>query len=75
LAKLDVDYLFVLVQQEEETLQHWEAMQHAPSWQEMKAVRLHHLYRLNSDPWRHYTADAMERVVQEMLQLLTGNRP
>lgn len=75
LAKLDVDYLLVLVQQEEETLQHWEAMQHAPGWQEMKAVRMNHLYRLNSDPWRHYTADAMERVVQETLQLLTGNRP
>ncbi|WP_152395268.1 helix-turn-helix domain-containing protein [Paenibacillus guangzhouensis] len=75
LSNLDVDHLFVLVQQEEETLQHWETMQYDPRWQEMKSVRLHHFYRLNSDPWRHYTADAMERVVKETLHLVSGNRP
>ncbi|MBW7457297.1 ABC transporter substrate-binding protein [Paenibacillus sepulcri] len=75
LAGIDADRLLLMVFQENETLAYWQALQHSIMWQELKAVRNNRVYPIPSHPWREYSAVAHERIVDESLMLLSGNRP
>jgi len=75
LAELDVDRLLVMVCQEAETLAYWESLQHTMLWQELKAVRSNRVHLIPSDPWLEYSALAHERIVEQAVQLFSGDRP
>lgn len=75
LAELDADRILVNVCQEPESLAHWQSLQTSPQWLDMKAVRRHHVYGISSDPWREYSASAIERMVDDAVRLLYGDRP
>lgn len=74
LAQLDMDHLLLNIRQESETLQHWERIRTSMLWQDLKVVRRNRVYLISSDPWREYSAYAMERMVQDMHELLCDNR-
>ncbi len=75
LADFDADHLLVLVCQEAETLKYWDTLRLSMPWQELKAVRNGRMRLIPSDPWLEYSAFAHDRIVDDSLRLLTGNRP
>jgi AraC-like DNA-binding protein/ABC-type Fe3+-citrate transport system substrate-binding protein len=75
LAQMDVDRLLLLVCQETETLQYWKELQLTVPWQELKAVKNKSTYLISSDPWRMYAADAIDRVVDASVAMLSGDCP
>lgn len=74
LALLDADHLLLNIRQESETLQHWERIRTSASWQDLKVVRRNRVHLISSDPWREYSAYAMERMVQDIREHLCDNR-
>ncbi|MNY38551.1 HTH-type transcriptional activator Btr [compost metagenome] len=74
LVKLDTDHLLLNIRQESETLQHWERIRNSTTWQDWKVVRRNRVHLIFSDPWREYSAYAMERMVQNIHELLSDNR-
>jgi AraC-like DNA-binding protein len=74
LAHLDMDHLLLNIRQESETLQHWERIRTSMLWQDLKVVRRNCVHLISSDPWREYSAYAMERMVQDIHELLCDNR-
>lgn len=75
LAHFDADRLILIVRQEDETLAYWKSLQYANPWQELKAVRNNSVYLVSSDPWFEYSACAHNRIVDEMLALLSEDCP
>ncbi|MED0670006.1 AraC family transcriptional regulator [Aneurinibacillus aneurinilyticus] len=75
LASLDADHLLLTVCQETETLEYWKTLQYLVPWQELKAVRNNRVHLLSSDPWYEYSASAHDRVVAELVRMLSGNHP
>ncbi|KQO18373.1 helix-turn-helix domain-containing protein [Paenibacillus sp. Leaf72] len=75
LSHLDPDRLLIVVCPEAESRSYWLALQHNKEWRALKAVRNHFVYLLPSDPWFEYSAIAMNRMLDEMLLLLTGYCP
>lgn len=74
LAHLDADHLLLNIRQESKTLQHWERIRASAPWQDLKVVRRNRLHLISSDPWREYSAYAMERMVQDIHDHLCDNR-
>ncbi|OCT11525.1 AraC family transcriptional regulator [Paenibacillus pectinilyticus] len=74
LAELDMDHLLLNIRQESETLQHWERIRTSRSWQDLKVVRRNRVHHISSDPWREYSAYAMERMVADIEDHLCDNR-
>jgi ABC-type Fe3+-hydroxamate transport system substrate-binding protein len=72
LALIDADLILVNVCQEPESLAYWQSLQNAPSWNDLKAVRRNRVYSISSDPWREYSAYALDRMVQDMLNIFAG---
>ncbi|GAA3399601.1 AraC family transcriptional regulator [Paenibacillus hodogayensis] len=75
LAEFDADRILVNVCQEPESLAHWQSLQSSPLWLDLKAVRRHRVYTIRSDPWREYSASAIERMLNDAVRLLYGDRP
>lgn len=75
LVEFDADRILLNVCQEPESLDYWQSLQTSSLWQDLKAVRRNHLYFISSDPWREYSAHACERIVDNLLKLLDGDRP
>ncbi|WP_438445418.1 AraC family transcriptional regulator [Gorillibacterium sp. sgz5001074] len=75
LAEIPADRLLLLVRQEEETLNFWRSLQTSAVWQNLKAVRNQRVYTISPDPWCEYSASAHERLLEQTIELLTGNRP
>ncbi|CAG7594777.1 HTH-type transcriptional activator Btr [Paenibacillus solanacearum] len=70
LTALDADYLLLNIRQESVTLNHWELLQTTNEWQDLKAVRRGRVHQISSDPWREYSAHAIERMVQDAYERL-----
>ncbi|CAG7638399.1 HTH-type transcriptional activator Btr [Paenibacillus solanacearum] len=75
LGRCAADRILVNVCQETESIRHWDLLSGSPPFQNLKAVRDNRVYTVPSDPLREYSASAHERLIEELLQLLTGNRP
>ncbi|WP_255433393.1 AraC family transcriptional regulator [Brevibacillus sp. LEMMJ03] len=75
LAEVDADRLLLMIRQEPETLSYWKALRQTPEWRQLKAVRNNRVYVIPPDPWREYSAAAHERIVEECVRMLSGNRP
>ncbi|WP_438350442.1 AraC family transcriptional regulator [Paenibacillus sp. FA6] len=75
LVELDADRILLNICQEPESLDHWRSLQTSSLWQNLKAVRRNHVYYISSDPWREYSAYACERIVDDMLRIMDGDRP
>ncbi|MBW4082986.1 AraC family transcriptional regulator [Paenibacillus sp. S150] len=73
LAFIDADRILVNVCQEPESLAHWQFLQNASSWKDLKAVRQNRVYSISSDPWREYSAYAVDRMVQDLLNIFAGD--
>ncbi|WP_240941392.1 AraC family transcriptional regulator [Paenibacillus sp. HB172176] len=74
LAALDADHLLFNIRQESVTLHYWEELRTKEVWQDMKAVRRNHVHAISSDPWREYSAYAMERMLEQAYERLYDNR-
>lgn len=74
LALLDTDHLLLNIRQESESLQHWERIRTSVLWQDLKVVCRNRVHLISSDPWREYSAYAIERMVQDVYELLCDNR-
>ncbi|HEY2491360.1 MAG TPA: AraC family transcriptional regulator [Paenibacillus sp.] len=75
LTQFDADRILLNICQEPESLRYWELFQSSSLWQDLKAVRRNHVHFISSDPWREYSAYACERIVDDLLKLLDGDRP
>ncbi|MDQ0297932.1 ABC-type Fe3+-hydroxamate transport system substrate-binding protein [Salibacterium salarium] len=73
LARIDADHLLIMVCQEEETLAYWEILQHSIEWNELKAVQKNKAHLIPSDPWLEYSPYAHWRIVDELINLQSGN--
>lgn len=69
------DTILLLVWQESGTLARWKELQLSPHWLSLTAVRENKLHLIGSEPWREYSPIALERMLEEAVQLLSGNRP
>lgn len=74
-AALDPDRILLLVCQEAETLEHFRLLKLSVHWQDLKAVRNNRTHLITSDPWREYSAMAHERIINQCVKLLSGDRP
>jgi len=75
LADLDPDHILVNVCQEPESLGEWHHLQSSAVWRDLKAVRKNRVHLISSDPWREYSAYACDRMVDDLLMRLHGDRP
>lgn len=75
LASLDPDRILLFVCLDEPTRKSWLVLQHHPLWRGLRAVQNGHVYPLPSNPWYEYSPIAMNRMLEEMLLMLTGKSP
>ncbi|WP_430112597.1 AraC family transcriptional regulator [Paenibacillus sp. B1-33] len=75
LAQINPDRLLVNVCQESETLASWQQLQESWRWQQLEAVRHQRMHMIHTDPWVEYSPIAMERMMETMLELLSGKCP
>ncbi|OMF37269.1 AraC family transcriptional regulator [Paenibacillus sp. FSL H8-0548] len=75
LNELDADRFILLVCPEAESRAYWLSLQHDKSWRFLKAVQKGNVYVVPSDPWCESSAVAANRMLDEMLLLLTGHCP
>ncbi|MNI23650.1 HTH-type transcriptional activator Btr [compost metagenome] len=75
IAILNPDRILMNVCLESESLNSWKQLQTTSVWRDLKAVRSNRVYRIASDPWRDYSASAFDRMVDQVVTLLTGDRP
>ncbi|MEJ8545214.1 ABC transporter substrate-binding protein [Brevibacillus borstelensis] len=75
LADLDADRIMLNICQEPESLREWQSLQSSAFWRDLKAVRRNRVHLISSDPWREYSAYACERMVDDFLKQLHGDRP
>lgn len=74
LAALDADHIMLNIRQESTTLNHWEQLQATEAWQDVKAVRRGRVHQISSDPWREYSAHAIERMIQDVHERFCEHR-
>lgn len=74
LTALKADHILLNIRQESLTLSYWEHLQATEAWQDVKAVRRGRVYHISSDPWREYSAHAIERMVQEVYERFCEHR-
>lgn len=75
IAAIDADWLWMNIKQESATLVRWRAIEASEAWQNLPAVRRRRVRLLSSDPWREYSACAMERKLEDLLRIPQGYRP
>ncbi|UTR13162.1 AraC family transcriptional regulator [Salipaludibacillus sp. LMS25] len=69
--RLNPDRILLNVCQETKTLESWESLKQSSLWHDIRAVRNHAIHVISSDPWREYSASAHDRVINEVLALLS----
>lgn len=69
IAALEADRIWVNVCQESATLVRWRELEASEAWQSLPAVRRRQVRLLSSDPWREYSACAMERKLDDLLRM------
>ncbi|MCY8092774.1 AraC family transcriptional regulator [Bacillus haynesii] len=75
IAAYQPDIIMIFVFKEPETLAFYRELQQSAAWQDLKAVRHHRVYQVNSDPWREYSACSHERIIRQAVRLLSGKNP
>jgi AraC family transcriptional regulator, transcriptional activator for feuABC-ybbA operon len=75
IAELQPDYLMLMICQEQETLDDWNNVQNSDTWNELKAVQENNVHILPTDPWFEYSAIAHDRILDQLLTLLSEHRP
>ncbi|WP_409340701.1 AraC family transcriptional regulator [Paenibacillus sp. MBLB4367] len=75
LTAYDADRILLNVCQEPESLSRWQTLQASSMWKNLKAVRQNQVYLISSDPWREYSAYACERMIEDLLLQVCGDRP
>ncbi|MDQ0176589.1 AraC family transcriptional regulator [Bacillus chungangensis] len=75
LSDLNPDRLLLLVCPDTETRNYWLSLQYLSQWKKLKAVKNEHLYLIPADPWFDYSCIGMNRILDEMLLMLTGKNP
>ena len=71
IAAYQPDIIMIFIFKEPETLAFYRELQQSAAWQDLKAVRHHRVYQVNSDPWREYSACSHERIIRQA----SGNFP
>ncbi|ATH93549.1 AraC family transcriptional regulator [Bacillus glycinifermentans] len=66
------DCIMVFIYKEPETIAYYHELQQTSAWQDLKAVREQRVYRIQSDPWREYSACSHERIIRQAVRLLSG---
>lgn len=69
----DVDYVALLIRQDSETLEQWQALSRSSDWCNLRVVREQRLRMLSSSPWREYSPLALERIREDLLQQLLSD--
>lgn len=62
----------IFIYKEPETIAYYHELQKTAAWQDLKAVREQRVYRIQSDPWREYSACSHERIIRHAVRLLSG---
>jgi ABC-type Fe3+-hydroxamate transport system substrate-binding protein len=75
LGQIDPDRILLLVCPEAESRSYWLSLQHTSAWRKLKAAQRGYVYPIPSDPWFEYSAVSINRMLDEMLLLFTGNSP
>ncbi|MFA1740329.1 AraC family transcriptional regulator [Lysinibacillus fusiformis] len=75
LGDINPDRLLFIVCPDSPTRNYWLTLQYLDHWKELHAVKNGHVYVLPSNPWFEYSAIAVNRMLDEMLLMLTGKNP
>ncbi len=75
LAAINPDRILLMVCPEAISRASWLRLQHRREWQQLGAVRNGKASPLPSDPWLEYSSIALDRMLDEMLLLVTGYCP
>lgn len=75
LVDINPDRLLFIVCPDSQTRNYWLTLQYLDRWKELQAVKNGHVYVLPSNPWFEYSAIAINRMLDEMLLMLTGKNP
>ncbi|MGN4126986.1 AraC family transcriptional regulator [Lysinibacillus sphaericus] len=75
LLELNPERLLILLCPDTDTRLYWLSLQHLIHWKKLKAVKNGHIYLIPSNPWFEYSAIAINRMLDEMLMMLTGKNP
>lgn len=70
LEAAEEEHLFILVRQDTRTLMEWKKLRRSPEWQALPAVRSNRVHLLSSSPWREYSPIALDRIRDNLIQLL-----
>ncbi|WP_338652257.1 helix-turn-helix domain-containing protein [Lysinibacillus sp. Y5S-8] len=75
LVDINPDRLLFIICPDSPTRNYWLTLQYLDHWKELQAVKNGHVYVLPSNPWFEYSAIAINRMLDEMLLMLTGKNP
>jgi ABC-type Fe3+-hydroxamate transport system substrate-binding protein len=75
LNDIDADHMFLLICKESETLDYWKKLRCSEAWMSLRAVSNNKLRLISSEPWREYSPIALDRMLEETEQLLSGDCP
>ncbi len=75
LLELNPDRLLILLCPDTDTRVYWLSLQHLIHWKKLKAVQNGYVYLIPSNPWFEYSAIAINRMLDEMLLMLTEKNP
>ncbi len=75
LVSFDPERILLFVCLDESTRLSWLTLQHHSLWRELRAVQNGYLYPLPSNPWYEYSPVAMNRMLDEILLMVTGKSP
>ncbi len=74
LLELNPDRLLILLCPDTDTRVYWLSLQHLIHWKKLKAVQNGYVYLIPSNPWFEYSAIAINRMLDEMLLMLTEKK-
>ncbi|MDY0395250.1 ABC transporter substrate-binding protein [Virgibacillus halophilus] len=72
LSQLQIDCIFMLVRQDDETRKNWDMLQRTEQWQQLPAVRTGNVMLVSSDPWLENSAHAYLRKLDSVAKLFSN---
>ncbi|WP_418301745.1 AraC family transcriptional regulator [Lysinibacillus fusiformis] len=75
LGDINPERLLFIVCPDSQTRNYWLTLQYLDRWKELQAIKNGYVYVLPSNPWFEYSAIAVNRMLDEMLLMLTGKNP
>ncbi|WP_025116924.1 AraC family transcriptional regulator [Lysinibacillus fusiformis] len=75
LGDINPERLLLIVCPDSQTRNYWLTLQYLDRWKELQAIKNGYVYVLPSNPWFEYSAIAVNRMLDEMLLMLTGKNP